>query len=196
MRDDTHARIHIIGGPGGGKTTLARKLAQRTGATVHHLDELAIDPKTHIARPVEVRHAEVRHIASQPSWVTEGVHLGWTEPLLEAADVILWLDYAPWPTAARRIVVRFVVDAYREARRRAGRSRYLRFRDYYRHLANLLRAILESRAYYRSRQASRRAAGSMQESHVATAAKLAAHQHKVIHCRRPADVDDFLAGFD
>ena len=38
------------------------------------------------------RLAMVREIACRPGWITEGGHLGWTEPLFSAADVIIWLD--------------------------------------------------------------------------------------------------------
>jgi len=38
------------------------------------------------------RLAMIQQIVRQPAWVTEGGHLGWTEPLFAAADVIVWLD--------------------------------------------------------------------------------------------------------
>jgi hypothetical protein len=38
------------------------------------------------------RLAMIAQIVRQPAWVTEGGHLGWTEPLFAAADVIVWLD--------------------------------------------------------------------------------------------------------
>ena len=38
------------------------------------------------------RVAMIEQIVRQPAWVTEGGHLGWTDPLLAAADAIVWLD--------------------------------------------------------------------------------------------------------
>jgi hypothetical protein len=39
----------------------------------------------------------VKGIAAQPCWIAEGVHLGWTDPMLAAATHVIWLD-PPWWT--------------------------------------------------------------------------------------------------
>ena len=85
-------RIHIIGGPGAGKTTLATRLAGRRGVTHHKLDDIAFDPESGLARPLAVRLHDINSIAAQPAWVTEGVYLWWTDQLLTLADLIVWLD--------------------------------------------------------------------------------------------------------
>ncbi len=131
-------RIHVIGGPGSGKTTLARQLAARTGLPVHNLDEVArVGGGTGRVRSAEERAPLVREILNEDAWITEGVHIDWTEPFLERADVVVWLDYASGSMASRRIVRRFIGGAIHEVRTRRGRQRFLRLRDYGRQLRAL-----------------------------------------------------------
>src|ERR1700736_4856420 len=85
-------QVHIIGPSGAGKTTLAGQLGQRLGLPVYDLDHIAFtDTHWTIRRRAEKARA-VEEILQQPGWIVEGGHLGWTEPLLDAADAIIWLD--------------------------------------------------------------------------------------------------------
>ncbi len=86
-------RIHIIGPPGSGKTTLAQRLASILRLPLYELDYIAWDegyPGTE--RPLEIRLRDIRCIAAQPAWITEGIFLTWTEELMRNADYIVWLD--------------------------------------------------------------------------------------------------------
>jgi hypothetical protein len=85
-------RLHIIGIPSSGKTTLADGLAPLIGGPHHALDSLAFVDERWTLRPVAERDAMVAQILKEPSFVTEGGFLGWTEGLLAAADHIIWLD--------------------------------------------------------------------------------------------------------
>ena len=85
-------RIHIVGGPGAGKSTLARRLASKLGIQPLKLDDIAFDPQTGAARPHSSRIRDIDSIAVKPAWVAEGVYLGWTGQLLALADLIVWLD--------------------------------------------------------------------------------------------------------
>ncbi len=166
-------RILIIGGPGSGKTTLAARLSERMGIGVHHLDEVARlgggrGPET----SAEERRAAIDAILALPEWIAEGVHLGWTEPLLTAAGSIVWLDHVAWHRSSGRILRRFVGGALAEARQRRGRERFLRLRDYGRRLRELVVSLPETRSY----------------PHAELEAALEAYSEKVIRCRTAAEV--------
>jgi adenylate kinase family enzyme len=85
-------KIHIVGAPSAGKSTLARQLADRLGCPHYDLDPIAFVDERWTLRPMGERLALVDQIVRQPAWIAEGGHLGWTEPLLAAADAIVWLD--------------------------------------------------------------------------------------------------------
>lgn len=113
--NDATRRIHIVGGPGSGKTTLASSLAEHFSTSAHHLDDVALSegamPDFRPKRALSLRRRDVGLLSDNARWVTEGSYLWWTEVLFERADVIVWLD-APWPTAARRIVNRHARDYF------------------------------------------------------------------------------------
>ena len=94
-------RLHIIGIPSSGKTTLGRDVASLLGVTHHDLDPLAFVDERWTLRPTPERDAMLARILDEPSFVTEGGFLGWTEPLFAAADHIVWLD-PPLPTLVWR----------------------------------------------------------------------------------------------
>jgi adenylate kinase family enzyme len=179
-------RILIVGGPGSGKTTFATRLAAATGLPAHHLDLVArVGGGTGVERSLAERDADVASILASGAWIAEGVHLGWTAPLYEAADTIVWLDHVPWKSSGRRMVRRFVSQAVHEARTRRGRERFLRFRDYARRLRDLARAIPEARGYERGGATT----DTAQPTRTATESALSAHGAKLIHVRTAADVE-------
>lgn len=174
-------RVHIIGGPGSGKTTLARILSERMRTPPFDLDEIGYEGGAGPSRPLAVKLEDVRRIASQPTWITEGAFLWWTEDLFHAADVIVWLDL-PFRIAARRIVLRHLKAEL------AGRNRHPGWR-------NLLRFLNGVRRYHRSETPARPRAldddGAV--TRYATAEALTPYVSKVVHCWCPANVASFLA---
>ncbi|MEA2635271.1 MAG: hypothetical protein QOH92_2038 [Chloroflexota bacterium] len=95
-------KVHVIGPSGAGKTTLARELGARLGVPVYPLDQIAFTDTHWMIRPLPDKVQAVREILQQPGWVAEGGHVGWTDPLLDAADVIIWLDVSLLTTLRRR----------------------------------------------------------------------------------------------
>lgn len=145
-------RIHIVGGPGSGKTTLAPALALHLGTSAHDLDDIALSegtgPGFRPKRALALRELDVGRLSDAAAWVTEGSYLSWTEPLFQRAQAVIWVD-PPWSVAARRILTRharsYVVDVA-HARGLRERLRALR----YPHLPHLVGFLRWSSHYYRS----------------------------------------------
>jgi adenylate kinase family enzyme len=85
-------KIHIIGLPSSGKTTLATGLSSYFRVPHHDLDAVAFVDERWTLRPGADRDELVAQILESPGFVTEGGFVGWVTPLLAAADRILWLD--------------------------------------------------------------------------------------------------------
>jgi len=189
-------RIHILGGPGAGKTTLAGHLAAITGLPVHHLDEVArVGGGTGRVRDAAERAPLVQAILDADRWITEGVHLGWTEPLLARADLVVWLDAVSGSQAAGLIAGRFVDGAWSELRRRSWRQRVTAVPGYARHTRDLAGAMIDARRYDRSSRAPDgtlpppvSAEGTL-DSRAATEAALAPHLDRVVRCVTLAEID-------
>jgi hypothetical protein len=156
-----------------------------------HLDDVArVAGGNTPMRPVAEREQTVTRIIAMPTWITEGIDLGWTDPLLREADLIVWLDHVSWRTARRRVVTRFVSNAVAEARRQRGLKRFLRFGDYARHLRELIHAMPDTRDYYEGDQAGEDALRV--PTRAATEAVLRPYGHKVVRCRTAADIRTVL----
>ncbi len=177
-------RILIVGASGSGKTTLAGQIGQRANLPVHDLDLVArLSGGTSALRPENERDGLVGRILATDRWVVEGIHLGWTSPLMEAAQAIVWLDNVSWRGASRRMVRRFAGQALAEARSQKGWRRFFRLRDYGRRLGELGRAIPEARSYHRDQAGVSRSA---------TEEALRPFTAKLTRCRTQAEVDAIL----
>ena len=174
-------RVHILGGAGSGKSTLGRRLAASIPAPLYRLDALNFDGRTEQTRPYADRIADVQGIAAQPAWVAEGIYLGWTDALLEAADRIIWLDLS-WQIALYRIVRRYLQASRRGTNQYPGIRRLLRF-------------LRWSAAYYRPTSPAQIDALPEESLHsrAATARHLQAYTHKLTRCSTRAEVNNLLA---
>lgn len=189
QKRENFSRIHIIGGPGSGKTTLARELAVHLEIEAYELDKIAFTGPEFEERPLVDRMADVHAIASRPAWVTEGLFVQWTEELMSEASLIVWLDHVNWKRSTWWITKRFVKLAMREVKNRPGLEKFTRFRDYARHVKQLIQSLFASRAYYGgypSRSTHRI------ESRPITAAFLQPYQDKVVHCYSDESLGAFI----
>ncbi|GCE31830.1 hypothetical protein KDA_73140 [Dictyobacter alpinus] len=102
-------KIHLIGGPGSGKTTLGAQLGERFNIPHYDLDQIGWK---HGMGPLSLYVREALTILKQPGWVTEGNYLFWTDPLLHEADCIVLLDI-PLALALWRVLYRHVDKSLR-----------------------------------------------------------------------------------
>jgi len=179
-------RIHVIGIPGSGKSTLAGRCAAALGVPSIDLDYLPLhdDPiGTALEGPAryDASQAAAAALAEHDRWVTEGVYCGWTAPLLERAELIIWLDIRP------------IVAVWRIARRHARRS-LARENDFpgLRLLTRFAWGVL--------RDAAKPAASTEQlradmnhNSGATTAAHVDPYQDKLIRCRTRRDATNAMA---
>lgn len=86
-------RIHILGSPGSGKTTLARKLSKELKVPHIDLDDELYPIPMGEKIPIHKRPAVVKRIARRRGWIVEGIYSApWVEELFENADQIIFLD--------------------------------------------------------------------------------------------------------
>jgi hypothetical protein len=109
-------RVHIVGLPSSGKTTLAKGLSAHLNLPHHDLDAVAFLDEAWSPRPALERDRLVAEILTSRDWVTEGYFLGWATPFLAAADHVVWLD-----PSLPRLLYRHI----RRHRRRVFQTRWL-----------------------------------------------------------------------
>jgi len=163
------SKIHIIGGPGSGKSYLARRLSADLGHPSHDLDDLFWDNSAESygtrAKP-EVRDQKLQELLQLPRWIIEGVYHQWLDESFRLADTIIVLSpfvcVRDW-----RILKRFVM---RKLRLTGGKRET--FKD--------LVALLRWNHGYDGDNLRR------------AALVLESHKHKIIHCRSAADAERMI----
>jgi adenylate kinase family enzyme len=99
-------RIVVIGCGGSGKSLLARRLGQVTGAPVVHLDGVHYDADWN-PLPAEEFAARQRELVAGTRWVIDGNYASTLPIRLAAADVVILLDLPAatclWGILRRRI---------------------------------------------------------------------------------------------
>lgn len=102
-------KIHIIGSPGSGKTTLAKQLSEKLQIPHYDLDDLQWDNGAGYGtkRDPKERDALLAQLLSKDDWIIEGVYYAWCERCFAEADRIYLLE-VPRRVYRRRIIRRFI----------------------------------------------------------------------------------------
>jgi adenylate kinase family enzyme len=85
-------RIAIIGSPGAGKSTFARRLGEITGIEVFHLDRLFWKPGW-VATPRSDWIALQQRLVQNESWIIDGNYGATMDIRIQAADTVIFLDF-------------------------------------------------------------------------------------------------------
>lgn len=104
-------RVLIIGSGGAGKSTLAERLAKRTGLPLIHLDSLFWHAGW-IPTPDAEWDAVVDELITRDAWIMDGNYGRTLHTRLAAADTVIFLDM-PRLTCLWRIIKRRWVEAGR-----------------------------------------------------------------------------------
>ena len=86
-------KIAIIGGPGTGKSTLAKNLGKEMKLPVYHIDGIH-HLKNWEIRPTQERDAIISEKVKEPKWIIDGTYKATLEERVINADLVIFLDYS------------------------------------------------------------------------------------------------------
>ena len=96
-------RIAVIGISGSGKTTFARKLADKLNLPLFHADSVEWAPNWQVRDEGEIFDT-YRTWIDQPKWVIEGWVDHHRKARLSKADLVVDLDYSRWRCTWRELI--------------------------------------------------------------------------------------------
>jgi adenylate kinase family enzyme len=122
LRTSPVKRIALVGCPGAGKTTLARKLGRALELPVIHLD-------SHYWRSgwERIRQPEwekkIEALTREPNWIAEGIFRAWPAPIIARSECIIFLDVRR-TRCFRRALRRMIEGRQREELAAACRDKF------------------------------------------------------------------------
>ena len=85
-------KIIVIGCPGSGKSTLSRRLHEKTGIPLFHLDMIFWNAdKTTVEKEIFIKR--LTDILKQDEWIIDGNYNSTMEMRMEMCDTVFFLDY-------------------------------------------------------------------------------------------------------
>ena len=98
-------RVVIVGPGGAGKSWLAKRIAERTGLPLIHLDREYWRPGW-VETPKPEWRARVAELVARDRWVIDGNYGGTLATRMDRADTIIFLDVSRWASLAGVLVRR------------------------------------------------------------------------------------------
>ena len=95
-------RILVYGVTGSGKTTLARRISERTGLPWHSVDDLTWEPGW-VQVPLDEQRRRIQAICDGPEWVLDTAYSQWREIPMACTELIVALDYPRWMSLSRLV---------------------------------------------------------------------------------------------
>lgn len=92
MLENIH-KIAIIGGPGTGKSTLAKNLGKQLNLTVYHIDGIH-HLKNWVKRDPKERDKIILEKTNEPKWIIDGTYKSTLEIRVQKADLTIFLNYS------------------------------------------------------------------------------------------------------
>ena len=96
------SRILVYGVTGSGKTTLARRIAERTGLPWHAVDDLTWQPGW-VEVPADEQRRRIETICASERWVLDAAYSQWLDIPMARVELIVALDYPRWLSLARLV---------------------------------------------------------------------------------------------
>lgn len=102
-------KILIVGSPGSGKTTFAKKLQNALSIPLYHLDDHYWNANWEKPRENEWKNIVI-NLTTKPKWIIEGNHYSTFESRLQQADITIFFDIPTW-RCLFRILKRTIIRA-------------------------------------------------------------------------------------
>ena len=102
--DGSMRRVMVVGCAGAGKTTFARRLAERVALPLIHLDRHFWRAGWQLPDSNDWRE-QVVALADASDWIMDGNYFNTYDVRMSRADTLIWLDY-PRTTCMRRVLLR------------------------------------------------------------------------------------------
>lgn len=103
-----YQRILVFGVTGSGKTSLARRIGDRTGLPWHAVDDLTWEPNW-VSVPDDEQRRRIEKICAGDAWILDHAYGRWLDVVLDRVQLIVALDY-PRLLSLSRLIRRSVIN--------------------------------------------------------------------------------------